>query len=711
MSCGSNIGRLWRVLSLVTALGLFSRAVGAELQPGVRYAFFIVATNGNDKWSGNRPSVNSTATDGPFATLTNALAATRAWKQTVGTSSNALVGIFLRNGVHFLTEPLVLKPQDSGLVLAAYGTERPVISGGRRIAGWKPVTVNGRNAWVAEVRAARNGKWTFHELWVNGQRAVRARYPAHGYLKVAEVPDKTADWLHGNNRFRFQPGELKLWKGITDGEAVVMDLWVESRLPIAGLDEDGRSISFKKRSVTALKQGDLYYLEGALEFLDQPGEWCLDPAGGALYYLPRPGEIMNNVDAIAPVLAQVLRLEGRPENGELVDHVRFKGLTFSHTEWYYPEGFARDTNVVLGIYPIPSAEVGGLGQVAIGVPGAVRGEGVRRCSWKNCVFTHIGNYCLELARGCDQNLISRCVFSDLGAGGPKLGERIVRKRREEQTQNDEISDCQVYDGGRLFQSATGIWLGQTANNRVLHNLVHDFYQTGISIGWTWGYWPSLATNNLVAFNHVHHIGRKSDGDGPIMSDMGAIYTLGMQPGTRILNNLLHDVTALRYGGIGIYLDEGSSSIIVESNVVYRASHGGFHLHYGGTNGVVNNIFAFGRDFQLNRTKTEPHLSLTVMRNIVYFDSGTTIVGAWTPGQCQLDSNLYFDARPGATPDRLTFEGFSLQQWRALGYDQHSLIADPLFRAPRQYDFELSSNSPAFRIGFQPIDLSTAGPRE
>ena len=58
-------------------------------------------------------------------------------------------------------------------------------------------------------------------------------------------------------------------------------------------------------------------------------------------------------------------------------------------------------------------EVGGFSQAAIGVPGAVWGEGLRECAFENCNFTHIGNYALELGRGSQSNRISRCDFGDL----------------------------------------------------------------------------------------------------------------------------------------------------------------------------------------------------------------------------------------------------------------------------------------------------------
>ena len=670
----------------------------AEVQHGA----FFVATNGNDEWSGTLSAPNRTRTDGPFGTVARALRATRERKKTEARRRSSIV---VRGGTYFLTEPLVLQPADSGLLLSAYQHEKPIISGGRKIAGWRDTQVSGKKVWAADIPQVREGKWFFGELWVNGGRAVRARHPNHGYFSLAELPDTTSDWTKGQSRFRFRGGDLKSWADATNAEVVVMTRWVESRLPIVSIDEKERIVTFGKRSVFQLAPGDLYYVENAAEILDEPGEWYLDRTAGLIYYAPQPGEVIQKIEAIAPVLTQVVRVEGKPETKQFVDQVAFRGLTFSHTEWCFPEGFQSARNKPQ-ISPEPAAEVGGFAQAAIGVPGAVWGEGARGCVFENCTFSNLGNYGLELARGCVSNRIVACEFDDLGAGGMKIGETAIRKDGSEQSGFNEITDCHIHDGGKMFASAIGIWIGQSPNNRITHDLIHDFYYTGISIGWTWGYGPGLATNNLVAFNHVHHIGVKSDGDGPILSDMGGIYILGKQPGTKVLNNLWHDVAGFRYGGWGIYFDEGSSGILAESNVVYRTTHGGFHQHYGETNYVWNNVFAFGRDQQIQRSRAEPHLSFSFETNIVYFDSGTLLSGDWSGTNFLMDWNVYFHARPNA--NALTFGNSSLEQWRERGRDHNSLIADPLFFAAKAGDFRLRPDSPALKLGFQPIDLSRVG---
>lgn len=690
---------------------------GTSAKPGP--GAFFVATNGNDAWSGALPFPNQSRTDGPFATVERSLQAARAFRGSTAAVPGEKPRIVLRQGTYFLTRPLVLKPEDSGLEITAYRQEEPVLSGGRLLSGWREVKEGGKTVWVADVPMARDLRWAFRELWVDGKRAVRARHPNHGYLPVAELIDKSENWTQGHSRFRYREGDMRAVPGLTNAEVMVMTRWVESRLPIQGIDESQRLLTFTKRSVFELSSGDVYYVEGAREFLDAPGEWFWDSAAGKVYYMPLPGQKLSSVEAIAPVLTQLLRFEGTPESGSVVRGIAMRGLTFSHTEWCFPEGFQKDGTEV---EPAPDARVGGFAQAAIGVPGAVWGRGLHEGMFENCRFVNLGNYGLELTRGCVGNRIQRCEFAFLGAGGMKIGETRVRDQASDITRDNVVSDCHIHDGGRMFHSAIGIWIGQSPGNKILHNDIHDFYYTGISIGWTWGYDPrALATNSLVAFNHVHHIGVQSDGDGPILSDMSGIYTLGRHIGSVIHNNLWHDVAGIHYGGWGIYFDEGTTGILAASNVVYRTTHGGFHQHYGATNKVQNNIFLFARDYQVQRSRPEEHISFRFQTNIVFFDKGVLYGGTWSGDKFVTDYNLLFDLRCGASAST-NLGPTTWDRWLERGHDRHSVWADPLFvnppvrgrereASPPQYqDFRLKPESPAYKLGFQPIDLRSIGPR-
>ena len=75
-----------------------------------------------------------------------------------------------------------------------------------------------------------------------------------------------------------------------------------------------------------------------------------------------------------------------------------------------------------------------------------------------------------------------------------------------------------------------------------------------------------------------------------------------------------------------------------------------------------------------------------------------------------DRNVYFN--PTLTVDAVKFGGDrSLDAWRKMGKDTHSVYADPLFRNAAGRDFRLSPESPAFKIGFVDFDQGDIGPRK
>ena len=263
-----------------------------------------------------------------------------------------------------------------------------------------------------------------------------------------------------------------------------------------------------------------------------------------------------------------------------------------------------------------------------------------------------------------------------------------------------IVNNRLHHLGRLFHSGVGVLIMNAFGNTVAHNEISDLYYTGVSVGWVWGYGPSVSRDNRIEFNHIHHVGHG------LLSDLGGVYTLGLSPGTVVRNNIVHHVEG-HDKGWGLYTDEGSTGIVLENNLVYRTSHGGFHQHYGRENIVRNNIFALGRDAQIVRSRDEPHRSFTFERNIVYYRTGDLFSSVWSGGtdHFTVDHNLYWNA--GGSPPRFPAGGF--QAWQALGFDKHSKIADPRFVDPDHDDFHLKPDSPARSVGFQPIDFSSVGP--
>jgi hypothetical protein len=206
--------------------------------------------------------------------------------------------------------------------------------------------------------------------------------------------------------------------------------------------------------------------------------------------------------------------------------------------------------------------------------------------------------------------------------------------------------------------------------------------------------------------------------------MEGIYTLGVQPGTVLRGNVIYNVEKHNYGGWAIYLDEGSSHILVEANICYNTSSQVFNQHYGRENIIRNNIFAFGREGLISLGRAEDHNSFSFECNVVIARGRPFFVAGYA-GQLEKrgfrsDLNLFWDIESApwsAANGQTDAEGhwsaaraFTLEEWQALGNDRHAIAADPGCRDLAHEQFELQETSPAFALGFQAIDTRAVGPR-
>jgi hypothetical protein len=671
-----------RLLFALLLCGLMT--IGLSAAPVKIY----VSPRGNDRWSGRLASpaaFNNVPSDGPKATIEAALTIARALK---GTSAPDGVSIILRNGVYELEAPIKLGPEDSGtdpqhpFTIEAYPGETPVISGGRRITGW--IRVEGTpGLWETTIPEVKDGPWYFRQLFIDGQRKQRARTPNQGFFRIqgASSQDKPV-------KLKFAPGEIKKqWANDGDVEVIALLAWSDLRMQIRAVDEETHVATLSGDARPSNQESNArYFIENAPDGLDTPGEWYLNRKTSVLRYQAEPGQDLAKAEVIAPRLQELLLIQADFSAQKPVRNLVLRGLTFSHTDWDLgPNGYA-DT------------------QAAIARHGDIRAEGAFDCAVEDCTFTHLAGYALEFGHGCQRNRVIGNEMFDLGAGGIRIGEPNVPQNSFDANHGQIVTDNHLHRLGRVYPPAVGVLVLQSGQNRIAHNHIHDLYYTAVSVGWNWGYQETPCYDNIVEFNHLHDIGQS------MLSDMGAVYTLGIQHGTIIRNNLIHDVNSFTYGGWGLYPDEGSTDIVWENNVVYRTKSAGFHQHYGRENVVRNNIFAFGKEHQLMRTRDETHTSFILTNNIVYFDSGDLLGSSWKNDRFVIDSNVYFDARPGATLEGMKFTGATLEEWRARGHDLHSVIADPIFVAPGQFDFRLRENSPALKLGFHPIDVSRVGVR-
>jgi len=600
-------------------------------------------------------------------------------------------------GDYLMTKPMVL----DGSSVGKYGSTVRFICDGDRIArfcAWVPVTgfeetaVHGKRAWAAPLPVVRGAVLYPHQCFTAaGERLMRPRYPETGYLqaKIVGYPDGFR-WNTHMKSFGYEDTAAEKFSRLDEIQILVPHFWKDERLEIAGVDAENKVISTKNE--TACAYIDIhphvpadYCFDNVYEMLGTPGQFYVDQVENKLYYIPREEDVLDAFTLYASDLDVMMEIDGI-HGTEDMPGLSFENIGFVGSDW---KTTAR--------MPV---------QAATDINGVVRINDVSYLSFKKCRFEHLGDYAIEVLDTVSYLTIQHCVFTDLGTGGI-----TIRGKKSEATKDAVmpytnhhlvITDNYISGFGRVHSNAIGIVLRLASDCVVSHNEVCDGYYSGISIGWSWGYTPQITKNILVEKNYVHDVGQG------MLSDMGGIYMLGMQPGTVIRGNLIHSVYARTDKGWGIYTDEGSQNILIENNIVYDLKSEAFHQHYGKDNLVRNNILAFGHDGIVMVSKPEEHNGLDLVGNILLSDGAPIYLQYPEQMNMRDDRNLAWNLAGDVfcTPKHL-----SVEEMKEHGFFKNALIADPGFADPKNGDFTLPADSPAFQIGFQPFDMSDVGIRK
>ncbi len=664
---------------------------------------FYVSPAGSDKNTG-------LSAEAPLATVQKALSNWEGLKASGKTISEVV--FVLEGGTYQLAEPIRITPENGGsansrLIIRSAGNQKAVFNGAKKISGWKK---SKKNIWVAEVPEAKDGSWNFSQLYVNGTQKTLARFPNEGFYIVAGFPDGGEEIYYHQDckRFQFKAGDIyPSWKNLKDVRVVVYHFWTDTHMVIDTIDQKSNIVSFKyaadKRFTDDFSnEGARYIVENVMEGLDSPGEWYLDRHKGLLYYMPMPGENMEIAEVLAPVTKEFIRFEGF-SNTNLVENVSIENLAFEYSNFVLPENDANDL------------------QAGMSIPAAVTAIRAKNITLTSCSFTNLGSFAFDIRKACSNITVKGNKLEHLAAGAFKINGGTEADPLLDRTRNITISDNEILHYGEKYPSAVGILLMNAEGCYIGHNHIFDGWYTGISVGWVWGYQRSVSRDNIIEFNHIHKIGQG------LLSDMGGIYTLGVSPGTIIRNNLIHDVESNKYGGWGIYNDEGSTHILIENNIVYNTKYAAYNIHYAKELTVRNNIFALGRLEVLNRGRQEPHNTVYFENNIVYWTNlDDPFTGNWkdqpyvfhdNPNSAiqptlkttfTSDYNIFFN--PLKPADSIQYNGLTHDEWHLKGKDMHSVYADPMFVNPEKFDFTLKPGSPALKMGFKNIDISDVGPR-
>ena len=667
------------LLSLI----LFFADVGQAL-PGQSSHNFYVSPGGND--------LNPGTADEPVLSLVRARDIAREYRKTAG--KDQILEIIALGGEYLMLQPLELTPDDNGtenapLIIRGEEGKKTIFRGGVQIAGWEKT---GDKLWRAFMPQVAYNNSYFEQLYVNGRRAVRARTPDDGFYFVKRVDETVIEKGEGRSpevavqKVLFDSTDAGSFQSFTnrdfeDALIVFYHNWDNTRKHILSFDRKQSAIYIVGEGMkpwNPINSKSRWFVENFIGALDSPGEWYLDRSG-YIYYIPLPGETPENTVIYAPIIKEFIRITGESSEKQ-VSGISFNNLSFEMAGYLTPP---------YGNEPA---------QAAAPVPAVITLDFARGIDFTNCEISHTGTYAFWFRRAVHDCRLKHCYLHDLGAGGVKIGETIIRPVPFEITSHITVDNNIIRDAGHIFPCAVGIIIFNASDNQLTHNDISDLRYSGISAGWVWGYASSPSKRNKIEFNHIHHLGWGE------LCDMGGVYTLGASEGTTISNNVIHHIYSFDYGGWGLYTDEGTYGIVEENNLVYACKSSGFHQHYGKENIIRNNIFALNIRAQLQATRIEEHRSISFTNNIIYFDRGTLLSSNWNKFNLLSDYNCYWDTR---TKD-VRFADKSFKEWKESGKDIHSVIDNPLFVNPPEFDFHFQNLSVARRIRFTPFNYSAAG---
>ncbi len=644
-----------------------------------------VSPSGND--------ANSGTVESPVSSLVRARDIAREYRKSG--LPNQPVEIIAKGGEYFMFQPLLLTTLDGGtadapLIIRGEEGKKAIFRGGIQITGWEPVNDKLWRAFIPQVAYYNS---YFEQIYVNGERAIRARTPNEGFYFIKGVDETVLEKGDGRSplfavqKILLDSTDALCFRSFSqeDFEDAIITFyhkWDNTRKRIKSFNRKESAVytvGTGMKPWNSLDKQTRYFIDNYKDALDAPGEWYLERSG-YLWYIPQEGETIENTTVYIPVIKDFVVIQGDPASGESAQNIRFENLVFEVAGYMTPPD---------GNEPA---------QAAAPVDAVITLDFARNIVFKNCEIAHTGTYAFWFRRAVHQCAVNQCYMHDLGAGGVKIGETVIRPVLDEITDNIIIDNNIIRDAGHIFACAVGIIIFNASDNQLTHNDISNLRYSGISAGWVWGYAYSPSKRNKIEFNNIHHLGWGE------LCDMGGVYTLGASEGTTVSNNVIHHVYSFDYGGWGLYTDEGSFGIVEENNLVYACKNSGFHQHYGKENIIRNNIFALNIRAQLQATRIEEHRSISFTNNIIYFEKGTLLSSNWHKFNLLSDYNCYWDTRS----KDIRFADKSFAEWQKSGKDVHSVIADPIFVNPEDFDFHFKNLSIAMKIKFVPFDYSMAG---
>ncbi|MDA9335855.1 right-handed parallel beta-helix repeat-containing protein [Flavobacteriaceae bacterium] len=635
-----------------------------------------VSPNGLDS---NDGTVNK-----PLATFAAAQLKARAF------AGKQAVTISFADGVYYLDETIVFKPEDSGtekfpIVYRAQNEGGALLSGGTKLnLEWKPFRDG-----IFQSKTPQDIQ--IDQVFINGLNQLMARYPNYD-------ASKKTDAYQGYAADAFSKERAATWNNPKGGyiHAMHSKEWGGYHYIITGKNKDG-DVTYEGGWQNNRQMGmhpEYRMVENIFEELDAVGEWFHDEDTQTLYYNPEESMDLNKATIEVVRLKQLIDFQGSLEKP--VRHIVLQGFVVKHAARTFMETkepmVRSDWTIFRG--------------------GAFMLTGTEDIQILDCEFDQVGGNAIFVNTYNRNTLIKENYIHHTGASGVcfvgdpnalwdplfeygKKNDMLkIDKTPGPKTENYPalgiVEDCLIHDIGTVERQPAGVQITMAMDITVRDCSIYDCARSGINIGD--GAFGGHLIERCDVFNTVLET-----------HDHGSFNSWGRDRYWRLKNLDLDKYPELPFAdaikttvirnsrwscdhGWDIDLDDGSTNYDIYNNLMLS---GGLKLREGYRRRAWNNI-------TVNNT-FHPHVWYEnsedeVFSNIFMFEyQGVKVPTANNPGK-RVDQNLIYDSE-------LTQE---------FGWDKNSIVADPQFIDPANGDFRVKAGSPALDIGFKNFPMDQFG---
>ena len=516
----------------------------------------FVGTDGDDKNPGTK--------DKPFKTLEGARNYLRGVKAGKGLPQGGIT-VHVLGGEYEMTDSFTLSPDDTGseqtpITYRAYPGDTVTMTGANSLPGnqFKEVTNEKTLSRMPEGMAGKvyqidlkalgitnYGKVTRISVWsldtpdcaaliVDGAKQTLARWPNDGYALTGAVNNDP-----NTPSFQFVGSEIARWKDVKGAwvHGYWAWDWADDSMEVKEFNPQTSTITTMNNHPYGIVEGKRYYVMNLLEELDSPGEWYVDQNTGILYYYPIEQNLANSKIQFATLDKPMVSINN-------AKYINFLGIDFEATA-------AAVFNIAGSEHiTVATAEISNIGGKIVN-------------SMNSYYCNYLGLDVFETSKG--GIYVSNSGDADTYAGAIDRQQLINGHNLVENCYFSRFNTVSKTYAPAI--SFTGLTVGNTAKNNVIHNGPH----AGILYG---------GNDHLIQNNELYDLCKEAH-------DMGAVYSGRdwASRGTVFDNNILHDIHGERGGVHGLYFDDGISQSPITRNIFYNTSTPVF------TNG--------GRDFTID----------------------------------------------------------------------------------------------------------------